>query len=136
VLPVNVRHGHAERRADARESKNQQADQCPVARAHDGFDIDAVEELTRFERPQYRGLAGTDNVFGATHCGGGIDRKDLADHQPVEQHAHDGQPLLDGRWRKSAAYILEPGRHVHGFDVKLLDEASLVAPSKNSQAAR
>ena len=37
------------------------------------------------------------HVFGAAHGGGGIDREHLADHQPVEQHAHRRQPLLDAR---------------------------------------
>ena len=36
MLPEHVGHGHTERRADAREGKNQQANQCPVAQAHDG----------------------------------------------------------------------------------------------------
>ena len=102
MLPVNVFHGHAECRADAGEGKNQEADQRPVAQAHDGRGVDAVEELARLRRRQDRGLAGPNHVFGAPHRGGGIDRQNLADHQPVEQHADGGQPLFHGRRRKPA----------------------------------
>jgi hypothetical protein len=35
VLPVNIRHGHAEGRAYTREGKNEKADQRPVAEADD-----------------------------------------------------------------------------------------------------
>jgi hypothetical protein len=54
-------------------------------------------------------------------------RQNLTDYQPVEQHADGGEPLIDGRRRKSASDILDPGRDVHGFDVKQLDEAGLFA---------
>ena len=127
MLPVNVLHGHAERRADAGKGENQKADQRPVAQADDSLGVDAVEELARFGRRQYRGLAGPDHVFGAAHRGGGIYGQDLADHQPVEQHAHGGQPLLDGRRRKSAPEALDPGGDVHRLDVKQT-KAGLVAP--------
>ena len=64
MLPEHVGHGHTERRADAREGKNQQANQRPVARADHSLRVDAVE-LPRFGRGQYRGLAGADHVsFG------------------------------------------------------------------------
>jgi hypothetical protein len=33
--------------------------------------------------------------LGAAHGGSGIYGQNLADHQPVEQHAHGRQPLLD-----------------------------------------
>jgi hypothetical protein len=97
MLPEHVGHGHTERRADAREGKNQQANQRPVAQADHSLRVDAVEQLPRFGRGQYRGLAGADHVFGAAHGGGGIDREHLADHRPVEQHAHGRQHLLDAR---------------------------------------
>jgi hypothetical protein len=99
-----------------------------AASGHDGLDIDAVEELARFERPSVPGLASLDNVFGAANGGGGIYRQHLADHRPVEQHADGGEPLLDGRRRRPATDILDPSRDVHRFDVKQLDEAGLVAP--------
>ncbi len=89
--------------------------------------VDAVEELARFGRRQDRGLAGPDDVFGAAHRGGGIYGQDLADHQPVEQHADGGQPLLDGRRRKPASEALDPGGDVHGLDVEQT-KAGLVAP--------
>jgi hypothetical protein len=36
VLPEDVRHGHAERRSDAREGKNEEPDLRSVTQAHDG----------------------------------------------------------------------------------------------------
>src|SRR5229473_2715444 len=128
MLPIDIRHRHAERRANAREGENQKTDQRPVTQAADCSGVDAVQELARFERTQYRGLASADHVFGTAHGGGGIYSEYLANHQPVEQHADGREPLFDRRRRKSAAYILDPGRDVHGFDVKQLDEAGLVAP--------
>jgi hypothetical protein len=97
VLPIDVRHGHAKRRTDAREGKTQKADQRPIAQANDGCGVDAVQELTRFDRPQYRRLANPDHIFGA---------------------AHGGQPLFDGRRRKPASDILYPGGNVNGFYIK------------------
>jgi hypothetical protein len=75
----------------------------------------------------YRGLAGPDDIFGATHGGGGIYGEDLADHQPVEQQAHGGQPLFDGRRRKPTYEAFDPGGDVRGFYVKQT-KAGLVAP--------
>jgi hypothetical protein len=99
VLPVDVRDSHTQRRTDAGEGENEKADQRTVAEADHGCGVDAVEELARFRRRQYGGLAGADNVFGTAHRSRGIYCQDLADHQPVEQHADSGQPLFDGRRR-------------------------------------
>jgi hypothetical protein len=118
VLPVNVFHSHAERRANAGEGKNEKADQLPVAQADDGLGVAAVEQLARFCSGQHRGLAGADDIFGPAHRGGRVYGENLADHQPVEQHAHGGQPLLDGRRRKPASEALDPGGDVHWFYVE------------------
>jgi len=75
VLPVNVFHSHAERRADTGEGENQQSDQRPVAQADDRLGVDAVEELAGFGRRQYRGLAGPDNVFGAAQLYAALPKK-------------------------------------------------------------
>ena len=57
VLLIDVRHRHAERGANAREGENQKTDQRLVTQAADSSGVDAVQELARFERTQYRGLA-------------------------------------------------------------------------------
>jgi hypothetical protein len=72
VLPIDVRHRHAERGADAREGENQKTDQRPVAQADDGSGVDAVQELARFERTQYRGLASADHVFRPRTAAAGL----------------------------------------------------------------
>ena len=58
VLPVDVRDSHTQRRTDAGEGENEKADQRTVAEADHGCGVDAVEELARFRRRQYGGLAG------------------------------------------------------------------------------
>ena len=80
-----------------------QRDQRPIAQADDGRDIDAVEQLARLRRRQHRRLAALDDVLRPAHRVGGIDREDLADDEPVEQHADRGEVLLDGRLLELAA---------------------------------
>jgi hypothetical protein len=107
--------------------KTSRTDQRPVAQADHCLRVDAVEELACFGRGQHRRFAGAHDVFGAAHGGGRINREHLADHQPVEQHAHGRQPLLDARWRKLSSKTLDPGGDVDGLDVEQA-EADLVAP--------
>jgi hypothetical protein len=86
-----------------------------------------VWEGRRRETPAYPDFASPHDVFRAAHWSGGIYGEHLAYHQPVEQHAHGGQPLFDRRRRKPAPEALDPGRDVHRFDVEQ-PEAGLVAP--------
>jgi hypothetical protein len=53
---------------------------------------------------------------GAAHVGSGVRRHDLTDHQPVKEHPHGGELLLDGRGRELLAQAFDPGRHMHRLD--------------------
>ena len=86
----------------------------------------AVEQLARLGRRQHRRLAAFDHVLRAAHGVGGVDGEDLADDQPVEQHADGGQVLLDGRLLKVLAERLDLGGDVHRLDVG--DRGRPVAP--------
>ena len=59
---------------------------------------------------------------------------DLADDQPVEQHADRGEVLLDGRLLKILAERTDIGRDVHGLDRHELIEAPGVAPGEEAPA--
>jgi hypothetical protein len=65
--------------------------------------LDAVEERACLGRIEHRRLAGFNEVGGAAHRGGRVDRHDLADHQPIEEMPHGGEPLLGGRRRELVA---------------------------------
>ena len=108
VLPVNVRDSHAERGTDSRKDENQQADHRAVAQANKrrffcfssgltrlSGDRDAVQQLAGLFGREHGRLAFFHDVLGAAHGMSGVDVQDVADDQPVEQHAQRGQVLLD-----------------------------------------
>ena len=99
--------------AHAGKRVNHRADERSIAQAHEirhhafaAFRFDpagqgnAVQEAPRIIRGEDRRLAALGDILGAAHRGGWIHGHDLADHQPVEQHAHRRQVLLDGRLRQ------------------------------------
>ena len=76
-------------------------------------------------------LAALDDVLGPAHRMRRVDREDLADDEPVEQHADRSQMLLDGRPCRGAlpdgaiAGIRHLQRLQIGGDVKRLDIGEL-----------
>ena len=67
---------------------------------------------------------------GPAHGGGGIDRHDLAGHQPVEQVADRGEALLDGRRGSLAAELLDVGGDVQRLHVGDRRDAGALAPGQ------
>ena len=65
---------------------------APPASVH--HQRNAVEQFAGFVGRKHGGLALFDDVFGTAHSMRRIHLDDLADHQPVEQHAQRGQVLL------------------------------------------
>ena len=65
---------------------------------------------------------------------GGIGCDDLADDQPVEQHADGGEVLLDGRLLEVLAERLDVGRDMHRLDVGELAELVALAPGEEAPA--
>jgi hypothetical protein len=69
-------------------------------------------------------------VPGPAHRCGGVDRYDLAGHQPIEQVADRGEPLLDTRRGKLACAGLDPGGDMHRLDGADRRDAGGRAPGK------
>jgi hypothetical protein len=97
VLHEHVLDLHGKRRADPRERIGHEGNQGAVAETGRRRRVDAVEELARLGRVQYRRFAGFYDVLRAAHGHGRVHRHDLADDQPIEQMADGGEMLFDGR---------------------------------------
>ena len=66
-------------------------------------------------------------MLGAADRARGVERQDLADDEPVEEHPQCGEVLLDARRRERAGELLDVGRDHHGLDL-VEGEASTFAP--------
>ena len=118
VLDEDVLDPHGQRRPDPPEGEHHERDQRPVTQADRRGDVDAVEQRPRLGRIQHRRLALAHAVRRAADGGGGVERHDLADNQPVEQVTDGGELLLDRRRRALPGPPLDPGRHMewlHGL---------------------
>jgi len=126
-LDVVVGDSHADRRGDAGEGVDQQGNERPVAQPDRCRDIDAVEKLARLISIEHRGLAFLDDMLRAAHRRGWVDLNDLADDEPVKEHANRRQVLLNGWGRVAPAEQLDIGRDVVGTERPQRD-ALYVAP--------
>jgi len=123
VLRVSVLNAHVDRRADAREGIDHEANQGAVAQADDRRGVDGVEKLPRLGRIEHRRLAAPHDVARPAHGGGGISRHDLACHHPIEQMFQRGQAQLRGRRGSRAVQFLDVGGDVNALDVGKLRHA-------------
>ena len=73
-------------------------------------------------------------MFRAAHRMRRIDREHLADDQPVEQHAHGGEVLLDGRLGGGFLQRLDIGRDMQRLDIDQLGDAALFEPGEERAA--
>ena len=71
-----------------------------------------------FLRGEHRRLAFLDHMLRAPHRARRIERQDLADHQPVEQHPDRRQVLLHARRRQRPRELLYVGRDHHRLDLR------------------
>ena len=117
ALGVVVGHPHRHSCAHACEAVQHDPDQGAVAQAHQRARVDTVQQAPGLDRRQHRCLAGFNDVFGAAHRAGRVERDHLADHQPVEQHADGRQVLFDGRRRIGLRQLLDVGGHHHRLDL-------------------
>src|SRR5260221_8935250 len=74
------------------------------------------------------GLAAFDGMFRAADRVRRVAGEDLADDQPVEEHAEGGEVLLHGRLGELVLQDLDIGRDVQRLDADELGEAVRVAP--------
>lgn len=128
VLRIDIRHAHPERRADAREAVDHEGDQRPIAQAGRRRHVYAVEQRARLGWIEYRSLAGFDDMRGAAHRAGRIDRHHLAGDQPVEQMPHGRELLLDRRSGDGARLPLDPSRDMERLDGRDRRDAGSAAP--------
>ena len=113
--------------AETREAVDEHAEEGAVAQARKRREVDAVEQGSSFCGGEDRSLAGLDDVFGSAHRCCGIEGEDLADDEPVEEHAQRGQVLLDARSGKRARELLDVGGDHHGLHL-VEREATTLAP--------
>jgi hypothetical protein len=69
-------------------------------------------------------------VLGAAHGVGRVQRHDLADDEPIEEHADGGQVLLHGRLGMGAAELLDVAGDVDRLDPLQVREAFVLAPGR------
>ena len=74
-----------------------------------------------------RCLAGLDDVLWSPNRARGVEREDLADDEPVEEHPKRREVLLDGRRRERPGEPLDVGCDHHRLDL-VQREASVLAP--------
>ena len=111
-----VLNPHRKRRADAREAVDQDADERPIAKADQAVCRDALKQLMRFLRREDRRAAAVDDVARAPHHRCRVGADDLADHQPVKQHAHRRQMLLHAGRCVRRPQLLDVGSHMHRLE--------------------
>ena len=80
-----------------REAVDQHSEERTVAQAREHRDVDAAEQCPGLGGGEHRGLAGLDDVLGFPDRARGVEGQDLADDEPVEEHATRRQVLLDAR---------------------------------------
>jgi hypothetical protein len=71
-LWIHVFDAHADRRADAREGIDHEANERAIAQANDGRDIDRVDELARLGRIERRRLAAAHDMARARTAAAGL----------------------------------------------------------------
>ena len=127
LLPEVVLPPHADDRAHPREAVEHHRDERPVAPARERARVDRLEEPAGLGRREHRCRALRDDVLRPPHGRRGVHREDLADDEPVAEHADGGQVLLD-RGRR-AGVGPDVGRHVQRRD-RLERQAPRLAPSQ------
>ena len=94
LLPEVVLPPHRDDRAHPREAVEHHRDERPVAQARERTGIDHVEEPTGLGRREHRRRALGDHVLGPPHDRRRVHREDLADDEPVAEHADGGRCCL------------------------------------------
>ena len=97
---------HFQGGGDARETVRERRDQRAVTEVAKGCGWNGIEELAPFLALEYRRRAGFDDVLRPADGRCRLGRDDLADDEPVEQHPHGGELLLDQRRRSHRLKLL------------------------------
>ena len=110
-----------------REAVEHHRDERPVAPARERGGVDRLEEPAGLGRREHRRRALGDDVLGPPHGRRRVHRQDLADDEPVAEHADGGQVLLDRGRRPGVGP--DVGRHVQRRDC-LERQAARLAPGQ------
>ena len=130
ALGVIVLDLHRDDGADAGEGVGHDADQRAIAQTDEGRGVDAVKQTAGFLFGQHRGLAAAHDVLGPAHRMRRVDGEDLADDQPVEQHADCREMQFDGRLGGRRLQHLYIEGDVHRLDVSQPADLVLLDPGK------
>ena len=114
LLPEVVRPPHRADRAHPRDAVEPHRDERPVAPAGERTRVDRREEPARLGRREHRRRARRHHVLGLPHGRRRVHRQDLADDEPVAEHAEGRQVLRDGGRRPGVRP--DVGRHVQRRD--------------------
>jgi hypothetical protein len=126
-LHVVVFDIHSDRGPHAGERVRHERDERPIAKPHDARlfffrsillhhglrNLDAVEQHARLVCGEDRRLALLRRVPRTADRCRRVERHNLADHEPIEEHAYRGERLLHGRSREILTEHLDVGRDVH-----------------------
>lgn len=116
ALDKHILHSHGDRRADPGKGVDHQADQRAIAQAFNRLAIDRVEEETGLFGGEHRRLAFLHRILRASHGTRRIVGNDLADHEPIEQHANGREMLFHGRRGQPALQGFNIGGHMDRLD--------------------
>ena len=125
LLPEVVLPPHADDRAHPRDAVEHHRDERPVAPAGERARVDRLEEPARLGRRAHRRRARRHHVRRPPDGRRRVHRQDLADDEPVAEHADGRQVLLDGGRRPGVGP--DVGRHVQRRD-RLERQAARIAP--------
>ena len=121
---------HGDDGTDAREGIGHHADERAIAQADERRGIEAFEQPAGLVFGQHRRLAALDDMLGPTHRVRRIDGQNLADDQPVEQHADCSEVQLYRRLGRGRLQHLYIGGDVNGLDIGELADLMLLDPGK------
>ena len=127
LLPEVVLPPHADDRAHPREAVEHHRDERPVAQTRERARVDRLEEPAGFGRREHRRRALGDHVLRSPDGRRRVHGEDLADDEPVAEHADGRQVLLD-RGRR-AGVGPDVGRHVQRRD-RLERQPPRIAPGQ------
>jgi hypothetical protein len=132
-LDVIVFDAQLDHRADAGEGVGHGREQRAIAQRHQRVGREAGEQVVHLLGREHRRFALLDHMFWSAHGMGRIVGDDLADDQPVEEHAHGRQMLFHGRPGAALGFErFEPGGDMHRLDAAQLFQTMGRTPSRKA----
>jgi hypothetical protein len=129
TLRVVVLDPHFDDGTDPPEGINHCCNDRPIAKTDDIRVVDRIQQRARFLLGQNWRFAFLNRVLRASDRRGRIRGHDLADHQPIEQHADGGEMLLDRGLGESSTEQFDVRRDVDRFNVDKVFQIISPAPA-------